>query len=101
MKYNELGYSYSVPQRIIDYYFTLVITPMTLLCGVFFPVDQLPSMLQTVSSILPLTHAVNLARPLLSGNVPGSILADAAVLAGYALTGYYVSLVLFRKRLAQ
>jgi len=83
------------------YYFTLVVTPMTLLCGVFFPVDQLPAMLQTVSGILPLTHAINLARPLLNGAVPGNILADMAVLAGYSLVGYYVSLVLFRKRLAQ
>jgi lipooligosaccharide transport system permease protein len=83
------------------YYFTLVITPMTLLCGVFFPVDQLPTMLQTVSSMLPLTHAVNLARPLLNSSIPAHILADVAVLAGYALVGFYVSLVLFRKRLAQ
>jgi lipooligosaccharide transport system permease protein len=28
------------------YYFTLVMTPMTLLCGVFFPVTQLPAALQ-------------------------------------------------------
>jgi lipooligosaccharide transport system permease protein len=83
------------------YYFTLVITPMTLLCGVFFPVDQLPSMLQTVSSLLPLTHAVNLARPLLNGAIPVHFMADIAVLATYALVGFYVSLVLFRKRLAQ
>ncbi|MDD4930409.1 MAG: ABC transporter permease [Gallionella sp.] len=83
------------------YYFTLVITPMTLLCGVFYPVDQLPGMLQQVSNILPLTHAVNLARPLLNGAVPAGIFADVAVLTGYALAGYYVSLVLFRKRLAQ
>jgi lipooligosaccharide transport system permease protein len=83
------------------YYFTLVITPMTLLCGVFFPVEQLPAMLQGVSAMLPLTHAVNLARPLLNGALPVNMLADIAVLAGYALAGYYVSLVLFRKRLAQ
>ena len=83
------------------YYFTLVITPMTLLCGVFFPVDQLPAMLQVMSAILPLTHAVNLARPLLNGAIPSCILIDMAVLAGYALIGYYVSLVLFRKRLSQ
>lgn len=83
------------------YYFTLVITPMTLLCGVFFPVDQLPAMLQIVSAILPLTHAVNLARPLLNGAMPVNILADMTVLASYALIGYYLSLVLFRKRLSQ
>ena len=83
------------------YYFTLVITPMTLLCGVFFPVDQLPAMLQTVSAILPLTHAVDLARPLLNNAMPVNFMADIAVLTGYALAGFYVSLVLFRKRLAQ
>ncbi|MDO9054804.1 MAG: ABC transporter permease, partial [Gallionella sp.] len=83
------------------YYFTLVITPMTLLCGVFFPVDQLPVMLQTVSAMLPLTHAVDLARPLLNNAIPVNFMADIAVLTGYALAGFYVSLVLFRKRLAQ
>jgi lipooligosaccharide transport system permease protein len=49
------------------YYFTLVITPMVLLCGVFFPVSQLPELLQGVSAWLPLTHAVDLARPLVLG----------------------------------
>ncbi|HEX7455289.1 MAG TPA: ABC transporter permease [Gallionella sp.] len=83
------------------YYFTLVITPMTLLCGVFFPVDQLPAMLQTASAMLPLTHAVNLARPLLNNAIPANLLLDIAVLMAYALVCYYVSLVLFRRRLAQ
>ena len=83
------------------YYFTLVITPMTLLCGVFFPIEELPPALQTASTALPLTHAVNLARPLLNGAIPQHILVDISVLLGYALAGYYVSLVLFRKRLAQ
>ncbi|OFZ66234.1 MAG: nodulation protein NodJ [Betaproteobacteria bacterium RBG_16_56_24] len=83
------------------YYFTLVITPMVLLCGVFFPVEQLPQLLQNVSSLLPLTHAVNLARPLLNDAIPAHFLLHIAVLSGYALTGFYVSLVLFRKRLSQ
>ncbi len=83
------------------YYFTLVITPMTLLCGVFFPIDQLPPALQTASAALPLTHAVSLARPLLNGSVPGHIFADIAVLLAYALAGFYISLVIFRRRLAQ
>ena len=83
------------------YYFTLVITPMVLLCGVFFPVDQLPPALQTVSSILPLTHAINLARPLLNDVIQVHFLWHAAVLLGYALAGFYVSLVLFRRRLSQ
>jgi len=83
------------------YYFTLVITPMVLLCGVFYPVDQLPAMLQHVSAVLPLTHAINLARPLLNDTIPANFIADIAVLVGYALVGYYLSLGLFKKRLAQ
>jgi len=58
-------------------------------------------MLQVASSILPLTHAINLARPLLNGVVPTNILADIAVLLSYSLVGFYASLVLFRRRLAQ
>jgi len=52
------------------YYFTLVITPMMLLSGVFFPVAQLPGPLQVATQFLPLTHAVELVRPLMSGAVP-------------------------------
>jgi lipooligosaccharide transport system permease protein len=83
------------------YYFTLIITPMMLLCGVFFPVSQLPPLLQNLSSILPLTHAINLARPLLSNLVPPDFTLHIAVLLGYALAGFYVALVLFRRRLSQ
>jgi lipooligosaccharide transport system permease protein len=81
------------------YYFTLVVTPMTLLCGVFFPVEQLPAWLQAVSAALPLSHAVALARPLLSGEVPADILLHAGVLAGYGLVAFHIALVLARRRL--
>jgi lipooligosaccharide transport system permease protein len=81
------------------YYFTLVITPMVLLCGVFFPVAQLPQLLQDVSAALPLTHAVDLARPLVTGRTPHSAWLHVAVLAAYATAGFYLALVLTRRRL--
>ena len=83
------------------YYFTLVITPMMLLCGVFFPVAQLPPMMQIVSAILPLSHAIDLARPLMIGAVPPQVFTHVAVLCAYTLVGFYVSLVLFRRRLSK
>ncbi|MEO5347046.1 MAG: ABC transporter permease [Magnetococcus sp. YQC-9] len=49
------------------YYFTLVITPMFLFCGVFFPVDTLPAPLKFATELLPLTHVVALIRPLTTG----------------------------------
>ena len=83
------------------YYFTLIITPMMMLSGVFFPVAQLPELLQHVSAVLPLTHAIDLVRPLLNGTVPENIWLHLAVILAYTLTGFYVSLVLFRNRLSR
>jgi lipooligosaccharide transport system permease protein len=81
------------------YYFTLVITPMMLACGVFFPIEQLPGWLQTITQALPLTHAVALARPLMSGAVPEAIALHVAVLLAYAAAASYAALVLARRRL--
>ncbi len=83
------------------YYFTLIITPMVLLCGVFFPVEQLPPFLQSISSVLPLTHAINLARPLMNDVVPSHLPLHIGVLLAYAFAGFYVSMVLFRRRLSR
>ena len=81
------------------YYFTLVITPMMLVCGVFFPVSQLPVPLQAVTQFLPLTHAVELVRPLMSGAVPSHIALHLAVLAIFTVAGFYIALVLTRRRI--
>ncbi len=83
------------------YYFTLVITPMMLLCGVFFPVSQLPEKFQALAGVLPLTHAVDLARPLMNGVVPPQMMTHIVVLVAYMLAGFYISLVLFRRRLSR
>lgn len=81
------------------YYFTLVITPMTLLSGVFFPVEQLPSFLQAAAGVLPLTHAIALARPLVLGQMPQEIWLHVLVLLGYGAAGFYLALALVRARL--
>jgi lipooligosaccharide transport system permease protein len=83
------------------YYFTLVVTPMMLLCGVFFPVMQLPPLWQAVAGALPLTHAVDIARPLMSGILPSNMLLHVLVLLVYTVIGFYTALVLFRRRLSQ
>jgi lipooligosaccharide transport system permease protein len=81
------------------YFFTLVLTPMLLLSGVFFPVDQMPAALQGVAAFLPLKHAIDLARPLLMGRVPAAIALHVVVLAAYAVAAYFIALVLTRRRL--
>jgi lipooligosaccharide transport system permease protein len=81
------------------YYFTLVITPMVLLCGVFFPIAQLPLAFQYIAAMLPLTHAIALVRPMVNDQIPASALLHVSVLIVYAVVGYYAALVLIRRRL--
>ena len=81
------------------YYFTLFITPMMMMCGVFFPADQLPQVLQNVAAFLPLTHAVALVRPLMNDTLPVHWPAHAGVLLLYAAVAFYVALAFTRKRL--
>lgn len=54
-----------------------IITPMTFFCGTFFPLNNLPSVLQSVIGILPLTLANNLLR---SEGFSTDILADIMIL---------------------
>jgi lipooligosaccharide transport system permease protein len=81
------------------YFFTLVLTPTLLLSGVFFPVDQMPAALRGVAALLPLSHAIDIARPLLAGRLPSNALLHLAVLLAYACVAYYAALVLTRRRL--
>jgi lipooligosaccharide transport system permease protein len=81
------------------YYFTLFITPMLLVSGVFFPADQLPAALHAVASWLPLSHAVQLARPLLLGEVPANAVGHVAVLLGIAAASFSIATALTRRRL--
>ena len=81
------------------YFFTLVLTPMLLFSGVYFPVDQMPAWLAGVARALPLSHAIDIARPLMLGRVPGNIMLHVAVLAAYAIVAYYAALALTRRRL--
>lgn len=81
------------------YYFTLAITPMMLLSGVFFPVEQLPGGLQALAAVLPLTHAVAIARPLMAGSLPPALAVHVLVLAAYMLAGPCIALLLTRRRL--
>lgn len=92
--FNALAKGYD----FFTYYFTLVMTPMTFLSGVYFPIAQMPEALQWVARVLPLTSAVELVRPLLIGHLPAQPLVPALVLVAYAVAGYYIALVLTRRR---
>jgi len=81
-----------------SYYMTLVMTPMMMISGVFFPADQLPGPLLAVAKALPLYHGVQIVRPLVAGGPPDDLLLHLVVLVGYAAVGYALAIYFARKR---
>lgn len=83
------------------YWFTLVLTPMTFLSGVWFPRDQMPEWLAAFSQWLPLSATIDLARPLVLGRLPEAPLRSLAVLAVTAIVALWVAALLTRRRFAR
>ena len=81
------------------FYQTLVLTPMLLLSGVFFPLAQLPQGIRRAAMVLPLAHAVELIRAAMLGRPIGDVVVHLCVLAAYAVVPFFVCAALFRRRL--
>ena len=81
------------------YYFTLVITPMFMFSGVFFPLAKLPTVVRDIIFATPLVHVVNIVRALLLGHPTASLWGDAAVLAIYTVGLAMLPATALKKRL--
>jgi lipooligosaccharide transport system permease protein len=80
----------------------LVVIPMSLFAGVFFPVSQLPGTVRWLAYVSPLWHAVTLCR---AATLPGfavsgwAVVGHLAYLAAWAGVGFWLALASFRRRL--
>jgi lipooligosaccharide transport system permease protein len=84
-----------------NYYIFLIITPMMLLCGTFFPLDMLNPGVQLGAQFLPLTHVVVVTRELAIGTVTTTSLYSIAALSLAAVAIFIVAVNLMRKRLVK
>jgi ABC-2 type transport system permease protein len=75
----------------------LVILPMAFLSGSFFPLDNAPGWLRTLSQIFPLKH-MNQAMldVMVRGKGPASVLPELGILAGFAIVVSLLAVRLFR-----
>ncbi|WP_333843916.1 ABC transporter permease [Limnohabitans sp.] len=92
--FNALAKGYD----FFSYYFTLFLTPMMFLSGVFFPREQLPDIVRDISEWLPLTQAIALVRPLFLDQWPANPTLHLGVLAVYTLVAWKIALHLTKKR---
>ncbi|WP_295525309.1 ABC transporter permease [uncultured Pseudacidovorax sp.] len=95
--FNALAKGYD----FFTYYFTLFMTPMMFLSGVFFPLEQLPEVVRAVAAWLPLANVVALVRPLFMDQWPAQPLLHLGVLAAYGIAAFWLALGLTRRRFRQ
>jgi lipooligosaccharide transport system permease protein len=80
--------------------FRFVMTPLFLFSGTFFPWQQLPQWAHPIAYATPLWHGVELCRSLTLGTATwGATLVHVAYLLAFALGGYAVARVTYRRRL--
>jgi lipooligosaccharide transport system permease protein len=97
-----LGLMYAYWIKRVDYlayYWTLFITPMFMFAGVFFPLERLPDWVRTIAWFMPLYHAANLMRSLMTQGDPGAALGSALWLAVVVAALILVPSLMLRRRL--
>jgi lipooligosaccharide transport system permease protein len=81
------------------YYFTLLLTPMLLFSGVFFPLEGMPVLVQQAAALLPLTHAIELVRPLMTGQPVNGAVLHLGVILFYCIAALMLAAHLIQRRL--
>ena len=83
----------------LNYYITLVTTPMYLFAGVFFPITSMPEWLQIISWINPLYHSVEVCRALIIGQVSVVLWQHAVSLIVFSVLLAAIPVHFLKKRL--
>jgi lipooligosaccharide transport system permease protein len=99
--FSAIGLCFTALARGYDFftfYFTLGITPMVFLSGVYYPAEQLPAWLASPAAWLPLALAVELARPLVLGEWPAQATLKGAVLIMYTAMALALARALMARR---
>jgi lipooligosaccharide transport system permease protein len=82
-----------------NYYFTLVVAPMFLFSGIFFPLEEMPSWVVGASYFLPLTHVVALSRGLVRGTIGLAALWHLGAMLAFSAVAIVLSTRLLARRL--
>jgi ABC-2 type transport system permease protein len=76
--------------------------PMMFLSGVFFPIQQMPSFMQSVANFLPLTYAADaLRKVMVLGAGTGAIFTDVLVLAAFGSILLAVAVPMFKRAMTR
>jgi lipooligosaccharide transport system permease protein len=97
--------AYSATQRDPNGFnalFRFGVIPLFLFSGTFFPIEQLPELLEAIARLTPLWHGVDLCRSLALGTAePVTTVIHVAYLGTMTTAGVAAALVTFRRRLVR
>ena len=80
--------------------FRLIITPLFLFSGVFFPITRLPAPFRVLAVLTPLYHGVELTRGLTLNTIEwGAAVAHVAYLAALFGLGFALAVRTFTRKL--
>lgn len=81
-----------------NYFFTLLMTPLFLFSGIFFPLDALPPLISKIALFTPLYHMVNIYRAFAAG-MPAEVWRDIVWICAMLVLAAPLPFRLMRKRI--
>jgi len=76
----------------------LIIVPQVFLCGVIWPVEQMPSVIKGIAEALPFLHAMDATRSVITlGAGLETINNDLLYLVGWTVAIFTIGIILFRR----
>jgi len=81
---------------------TTLIFPMMFLSGVFFPIQQMPWYMQSISKALPLTYVASaLRKVMVLGAAVSTITTELAVLIGFGVVTTAIAVPVFKRAMTK
>ena len=77
-----------------------IVIPQILLCGLFIDRDQLPDVLGFISSLLPLSYAIDAMQALVASDDTVEVWRNVSIVAGFAVGALALGAATLRRRTA-
>ena len=76
--------------------------PMLFLSGAFFPIQQMPAVMQTISHLIPLTYGIEaLRKVIILGGGSSSVSNDLLILTGFGAVTLAIAVPTFKKMITR
>ena len=94
--------SFSKDQETASMMMMSLMFPMMILSGVFFPIQQMPWFMQSISQILPLTYAATALRKVmvLGAGIP-EITTELSILIGFGIVMTLIAVPAFKRAMTR